>query len=179
MIALLQSGGISAIIQRIIAFIRSLLSQIAQAFRSLFSSSSVDLSGLLGTGNNSNEAITAGNTTITAPPVTPAAQFNYVRLLSALAVLAIIIFLIVYARQRYEERQSKKSVLGSHERKKERTEKKSDKEEMAEITAEAVVKALLQTGFLHDTAGVNVEKVPQNEYIDMTEGEYEEQERSG
>jgi hypothetical protein len=136
----------------------------------------LDLFGSQGPGQGS-DTITAGNTTtIESAAAAPAAGPNWFNLALAIMIFAAVIFAIIYVWQRHTDKQTKKEVLGSLKPKKEKEEKGPEKEEIAQITAEAVVNALLQAGFLHDTAGVNVEKMPKNEsdFIDLTEQQEEE-----
>lgn len=189
MIALLQiSAGISGILERIIAFLRSLLSQVVQACVNLFGSfdlGSLNLGSLDLLGSQGSNVITAGNTTSTTtmdtiPAAAPASGgINWFNLVLAIIIFAALVFAIIYVWQRHTDEQTKKDVLGSLKQKKRESKKKEkgpEKEDTAQITAEAVVKALLQAGFLHDTAGVNVEKMPKNEsdFIDLTEQQEEE-----
>jgi hypothetical protein len=181
MITLLQiTAGISGILERIISFLRSLISRIAQVFRGLFGSGSFDLGSLdlfgsQGPGQGS-DTITAGNTTIESAAAPAAAGPNWFNLILAVIIFAAVVFAIIYVWQRHIDKRTKKEVLGSLRTKKEKKEKGPEKEEIAQITAEAVVKALLQSGFLHVTPTLNVEKVPKNEsdFIDLTEQQEEE-----
>ena len=183
MITLLQiTAGISGILERIISFLRSLIPRIAQALRGLFGagsgSGSFDINALFGSQGQGSNVITAGNTTIESAPAAapPAAAINWFNLALAVIIFAAVVFAIIYVWQRHIDKRTKKEVLGSLRTKKEKKEKGPEKEEIAQITAEAVVKALLQSGFLHVTPTLNVEKVPKNEsdFIDLTEQQEEE-----
>ena len=182
MITLLQiTAGISGILERIIEFIRSLIPRIAQALRGLFGagsgSGSFDINALFGSQGQGSDVITAGNTTTESAPAAapPAAAINWFNLALAIIIFAAVVFAIIYVWQRHTDRQTKKEVLGSL-KPKNKEEKGPEKEEIAQITAEAVVNALLQAGFLHVTPTLNVEKMPKNEsdFIDLTEQQEEE-----